>query len=815
MKVLIGFACVLCAFAQESARLVDSPPRTGVNGHYTGNRAPLLANPLIKLPIGAVKPAGYLRHQLELTAAGFSGHLSEISEFCKMEGNAWTTPDGSGHWGWEEVPYWLRGYYNTGYLTGDKRILAEANMWLDRVLASQQANGYFGSRSNMLGERTRGVPDLWPNMVMLFPLRSRYEATGDKRILDFMKKYFRYQMSLPLDKYLPASWQHWRAGDNLDSIYWLYNQTGESWLLDLARVNHERAANWISDIPTWHVVNIAECFREPAQYYQQTKDVRYLRASERVWDTIRGLYGQVPGGMYGADENARPGFTGPRQATETCAFVEFMFSGEMLTSITGDSKWADRVEEVAFNSFPASMTADLKGLHYLTAPNQVRLDRADKSPMIQNGGDMFSYNPYQYRCCQHNVAFGWPYFAEHLWMATRGNGIAAVLYAPSEVTAKVAGGTAVRITETTGYPFDEVVHLAISTPQPVHFPLTLRIPGWCEKPAISINGNAVALHGSGKGWAVVERTWAEGDKLTIRLPATISVTQWTKNRNTVSVNRGPLTYSLRIGERWVNQGGTEKWPGREVYATTPWNYALVLDKANPAGSFELVKKRVPLALQPFALETAPLLLRAKGRRIPQWKEERNGMVGEVQMSPVRTSQPEERIDLIPMGCARLRISAFPVFGDGPEAHTWSERQPPILLASNASHYNPPTVVIDGVTPRNSADRNTPRFSWPVERQSATEWLEIQWSEPRRIARTEVYWADDGSEQRSGVRLPAAWKVVWWDGAAWRDVSGSSGYESRVDGFSVVSFSPVETTRLRLEVKTAAGGVGIYEWRIPD
>ena len=107
------------------------------------------------------------------------------------------------------------------------------------------------------------------------------------------------------------------------------------------------------------------------------------------------MYGQVPGGMFGADENARPGFTGPRQATETCGLVEMMGSDEMLLAITGNPIWADRAEEIAFNSLPASMTADLKALHYLTAPNQIQLDRASKSPMIQNGGDMFSYNPYR------------------------------------------------------------------------------------------------------------------------------------------------------------------------------------------------------------------------------------------------------------------------------------------------------------------------------------------------------------------------------------------------------------------------------------
>src|SRR5688500_2394822 len=168
------------------------------------------------------------------------------------------------------------------------------------------------------------------------------------------------------------------------------------------------------------------------------------------------IYGQVPGGMFGADENARDRYIGPRQGAETCSMVELMFSHEILLGITGNALWADRCEEIAFNSLPSAMTADLKALHYLTAPNQVQLDRRGKAPMIENGGDMFSYTPYeQYRCCQHNVAFGWPYFAEHLWMATADNGLAATLYAECSVKAKVGDGTEVRIDEKTGYPFGD------------------------------------------------------------------------------------------------------------------------------------------------------------------------------------------------------------------------------------------------------------------------------------------------------------------------------------------------------------------------
>jgi DUF1680 family protein len=349
------------------------------NDHHPGNRAPLLPSPLIKLPPGSIRPEGWLRHQLEAMAEGFVGHLPEVSPWCRFEENAWTDPEGKGEHGWEEVPYWLKGFISLGYALDDERILTESRRWVDAVLSTQRDNGYFGPETNLYIDGKLAVEgklpedadpnktDLWPNMAMLYALRTHYEATGDERVLSFMLDYFRWMRAVPLEHLLSQSWQQLRAGDSLDSLYWLYNRTGEAWLLELARTNHELTAPWATGIPSWHGVNICQGFREPAQYYQQTLDPRYLQATERNYETVMNRFGQVPGGMFGADENARLGHYGPRQAAETCSMVEMMHSHEMLLGITGEARWADRCEEVTFNSLPAALTPDLKGLHYLRA----------------------------------------------------------------------------------------------------------------------------------------------------------------------------------------------------------------------------------------------------------------------------------------------------------------------------------------------------------------------------------------------------------------------------------------------------------------
>jgi len=662
LAVLSGASFVVSAARAEMvvAKVVETTNTGGVNGYYAGNREPLLASPLIKMPLGSIRPEGWLRHQLDLAADGMTGRLHEISKWCKFEGSAWASPDGRGEHGWEELPYWLKGFIDLGHILKDERIMAEAGRWVEAVLASQREDGYFGPQDN------KDQLDFWPNMIMLYALRSHYEATGNERVLPFMTRYFRYLKSLgPTDlfkhdkKHGRTWWQGIRAADNLDSIYWLYNRTGDGWLLDLAKVNHARTAGWTDHIASWHGVNICQCFRGPGQYYQQTKDVRHLKAAERNYETVMGIYGQFPGGMFGADENAREGYTGPRQAAETCSIVEFMHSHEILLDITGQVVWADRCEEIAFNSLPAAMPPDLKALHYLTAPNMVQLDRTSKAPLLQNKGDMLSYSPYRYRCCQHNVAFGWPYFAGHLWMATPGNGLAAAIYAASTVKARVGDGTEVRIKETTDYPFSEQIDFALSMAKPVEFPLALRIPGWCDEATIGVNGKEILLLIRPGQWVVLERTWKDGDKVILQLPMSIKARTWAKNGNSLSVDRGPLTYSLKIGERWERYSKPDKWACYEVFPTTAWNYALIVDPENPKKSIRVSDQASRLEPQPFTLEAAPIALEAKGRKIPEWKLEPNGLIGAVPQSPLSSTEPVEELTLIPMGCARLRVSAFP------------------------------------------------------------------------------------------------------------------------------------------------------------
>ena len=189
--------------------------------------------------MGSIKPQGWLAQQLTLQLNGVCGQYPQVSDYLVYAGNGWVTPNSNV--GWEEVPYWLRGFADLGYVTGDAPTIALANQWITGMIASQQADGWFGP----VGARTslNGDPDFWPHMPALYAIRSYYEFTGDPNVLPFLTNYFAFQNQQRTTAF-NQSWASVRWGDNIDSIYWLYNRTGDAFLIDLVNKIHANSANW-------------------------------------------------------------------------------------------------------------------------------------------------------------------------------------------------------------------------------------------------------------------------------------------------------------------------------------------------------------------------------------------------------------------------------------------------------------------------------------------------------------------------------------------------------------------------------------------
>jgi hypothetical protein len=358
---------------------------------------------------------------------------------------------------------------------------------------------------------------------------------------------------------------------------------------------------------------------------------------------------------------------------------------------------------------------------------------------------------------------GWPCYAERQWMATGGNGLAAVFYSANKVRARVGKGEEVTIRTVTDYPFDGAVRMTVQAKSPLRFPLALRIPSWARQPRVQVNGQPLVIP-AGAAWLTIEREWANGDTIELTLPAEIEVRRWPHQKNTASVHYGPLAFSLRIAERYQQYGGEGQWRQLEVFPATPWNFALDL-----SAPLEL-RRAESMPEQPFFWSAAPLYIRAQGRRIPEWRLEPNGLPGEIQPSPVKTDRPPEQIELIPMGAARLRISMFPVAG----GETRWEPDTPIVLASHATHEDPP-------------DREGFRFGGA---RGSKEWIEYRYPRPKKVSRATPEWGVDGA--------PKAWRVLVESAGSWKEWDGQ----------------PAETQAVRLEVEMAPRrGAELKKWRV--
>ena len=658
--------------AQTTVSTVLTPDTVASNPNYPGFRAPLRQAPLLKLPVGKVQPKGWLRKYLELQRDGLNGQLGTISAWLDKNNNQWLS--GSGDHGWEEVPYWLRGYISLAYILQDDDMIKEARIWINAVLTGQASNGRLGPDGY-----DGSSPDLWAKMPMLWALQTYYEATGQQRVLNAMDRHFRWELTIPDDNFLNGMWQEKRGGDNLWSVLWLYNRNGDRNILPLIDKLHRATSDWTmhDDLPNWHGVNIAQGFREPATYSMYNGGEDMLQATYRAFHEMRRRYGQMPGGMYAADENARAGYYDPRNGAETCAIVEQMASDEILMGITGDIFWADHLEDVAFNSYPAALTPDMRALRYITSANMAISDEKNHGPSIDNAlRGMLSMSPFSSRCCQHNHGMGWPYLAEHLVMATADAGLATMVYIENETTALVGQGTSVRLDVDTHYPFDENILITLHPDEPVDFPLYLRIPAWATEASVSINGEQQPVADAAGRYVRIQRQWAEGDVVSLTLPMTVRSTIWQQNKSSVSVYYGPLALSLKIDEEYEQhdsrdpefvqddshwQAGVDAslWPCYVLKAKSDWNYSLVVDEDNLPVNFSVERKPYPDSEQPFTLEGTPLEFKAVGHQIASWHFDATGMTDFLPTRWARRATETTSLTLVPMGAARLRIAAFP------------------------------------------------------------------------------------------------------------------------------------------------------------
>ncbi len=629
-------------------------PTEAVNKHYPSSRDPLLPSAFTPMPLGAVRPEGWLKDQLTIQANGLTGHLDEFWKDLGPD-SAWRGGNGEG---WERGPYYLDGLVPLAYLLDDQRLKDKAKPFIEYMVNSSQENGWFGPAKNK---------DRWPLAISLKVLTQYHEATGDERALKVIQRYFDYLKAAQPD-WPDKDWRGVRAGENVLTAIWLYNRTGNGDYLKVAESIFANSFNWPGYFETFpykakvprnmghnsHVVNIAMGTKYPGLRYALTGDQAFAKAAYTGIANLDKYHGQVAGRFSGDEHLAG---THPSQGTELCAVVEYMFSLEHLYAIFGDAALADRIEMLAYNALPGTCTPDFWAHQYDQQGNQVLVSIA-KRQWTTNGNDsnVYGLEPH-FGCCTANMHQGWPKLVAHMWMATPDNGLAAAILGPSRVKAKVADGTVVTVTETTTYPFDGSIRFTVEAPDAVEFPLYLRVPKWTRgKATVRVNGQRTDMKPTGDH-LVVTRLWKSGDTLDVDLPMELRAEK--RYNDAIAIHRGPLVFSLKIGERFEKlKSNHATLPSADwaIHPTTPWNYGLILDGEDLEKSIQ-VKVAGP-GQTPFANDQAPVALTVKGKLLPQW-----GMVNNSAdappASPAPTAEPAVDLKLVPYGCTRLRITEFP------------------------------------------------------------------------------------------------------------------------------------------------------------
>ncbi|KAJ7637664.1 hypothetical protein DFH06DRAFT_1218847 [Mycena polygramma] len=618
---------------------------------YTSDDGSVEAFKYNELPLGAVKPSenSWLQNQLAAQGSGLHGNLQNFYPFVQTS----TWLGGSSDYSNLQ----LNGVVPTAFQLNDQRLLGDVGKWVNYILSHQGSDGWLGPDSN--------PRVLWGTYPALLALRQYAQAntTAAPTILNSLEKFFILMNDMlnnggsGLEEWGIARWQdgsiviQWMLDvhpNGHDSMYLnmlqLLRYGGQTWKQYFTSAVFPTTALNHIDI-NGHGVNVGQAIKSEAVAFRYSHDSTDLDSTRNRITMIEQYHGRSSG-VFGADEHLA-GLM-PSRGSELCTVVETMYSYEYVYSVLGDNQYADKIEKLAFNALPGTLSQDAWEHQYLQQSNQIQAAHLDPSPFATDGPDS---NP----CCTVNHGQGWPKFISHSYMTSSDSKtLYHVLLSPTTFSSTLANNNQVTVNAQTNYPFSSTIAYQISAQQAFSF--GIRVPTWVPNAQISysVDGGASQTVTANSAGYVILNVGSGSHTVAANIPMSIR----TENRynNAVAVMRGPLTYSLDVSfSTTVLNTYALNSKDLEYSATSAWQYAISTANLTYNGDSTSAG-----TVQSAFSQDNPLVTISATVCPISWSVDLNSAAAPPS-SPATCTGNHVSVKLVPYGNAKLRMTELPTF----------------------------------------------------------------------------------------------------------------------------------------------------------
>ncbi|WP_455640434.1 beta-L-arabinofuranosidase domain-containing protein [Parabacteroides sp.] len=690
----------------------------------------------------------------------------------------------------------------------DKKLDKYIDSVLTVVAAAQEPDGYLYTSRTMNPEhphewagskRWEKVEELSHEFYnlghMVEGAVAHYQATGKRNFLDIAIKYADCVEREIGDK--PGQVVRVPGHQIAEmALCKLYLATGQQKYLDLAKFFLDKRGYTTrtdaysqahkpvleQDEAVGHAVRASYMYSGMADVAALTGDTGYVHAIDKIWDNVvtKKLY--ITGGI-GATSNGEAfgeNYELPNMSAycETCAAIGNVYWNYRLFLLHGESKYYDVLERTLYNGLISGVSLDGGGFFY---PNPLEsIGQHQRQPWFGCA------------CCPSNICRFIPSLPGYVY-AVHDKDVYVNLFMSNTSELKV-GGKKVTLEQTTEYPWNGDIRVAVTPKGKQEFALKIRIPGWVQGEVVPSNlytftdnkelGYVVKVNGEpvqstlDKGYFTISRPWKKGDVVEVHFdmePRTVKANSKVEaDRGKIAVERGPIVYCA-------------EWPD------------------NDFSVLSVFMNRKP----EFKLQRKPELLYGINELTTQAQTLGYDESG-------RLTTKDVTLTLIPYyAWAHRGAGEMAVWLPQDVSATRPVMPPTIASKSKITTSHPAksiSAISDGLTPKDENDRTAPYYHfWPKE--GTTEWIAYEFDQPQEVSSTTVYWYDDAPW--GGCRIPKSWKVYYKDASGnWQPVANPSGYGVAKGDPNTVRFSKVKTTAMKLEiVQQDKNSAGLFEWAV--